>query len=149
MTYYFCKPLQNFFRKGGAAYVTSGKRTARSVNIIYREQRKGVFMLKIFTKSLWIIASIVLGCVVILALILSVPKAAGIQPYVVLSGSMEPALQVGSVVWVDVRKTEAGIGDAVTFERDGRTVTHRIVGKTEKGYLTKGDANRVAVVSSR
>lgn len=59
------------------------------------------------------------------------------RPYVVLSGSMEPALQVGSVVWVDVRKTEAGIGDAVTFERDGRTVTHRIVGKTEKGYLTK------------
>lgn len=66
------------------------------------------------------------------------------RPYVVLSGSMEPALQVGSVVWVDVRKTEAGIGDAVTFERDGRTVTHRIVGKTEKGYLTKGDANREA-----
>ncbi len=58
-------------------------------------------MLKILTKSIWIIASTLLGCV--LALVLTVPRAAGIHPYVVLSGSMEPAIQneqvIGTVVF--------------------------------------------------
>ena len=99
-------------------------------------------MFKMFTKSLWIIASIILGCVVILALILSVPKAAGIQPYVVLSGSMEPAIRTGGIVFTDTNKADPEPDDIITFEvNDGSLVTHRVV-RTEKGsYITRGDAN--------
>ena len=91
---------------------------------------------------LWIIASIVLACVVILALILSVPKAAGIQPYVVLSGSMEPAIRTGGIVFTDTNKADPEPDDIITFEvNDGSLVTHRVVRVDDESIVTKGDAN--------
>lgn len=64
-----------------------------------------------------------------------------IKPYVVLSGSMEPVLPVGSVVVIDQSQTAVQAGDIAAFLKNGQTVTHRIVEVTEKGYITKGDAN--------
>lgn len=66
--------------------------------------------------------------------------APGFGSYVVLGGSMEPAIQRGSVVYMhDSGEYEAG--DIVTFHRDGTDVTHRIVERHDGGYITKGDAN--------
>jgi signal peptidase I len=75
--------------------------------------------------------------------------AAGFRPVVVYSGSMAPALPVGSLV--ALRSTPAAsvrVGDVITFrspyDRD-RLVTHRVVGIAERHgarvYRTKGDAN--------
>lgn len=61
--------------------------------------------------------------------------------YVVLSGSMEPALKTGGVILTDLKEKDAEVGDVITFQKDERTVTHRVAGKTDEGYLTKGDAN--------
>ena len=67
--------------------------------------------------------------------------------YTVVSGSMEPALNLGDVVFVE-RTSPKNIdqGDIITFERDGKTVTHRCIeiihnpdGK--RYFQTKGDAN--------
>ena len=66
------------------------------------------------------------------------------RPYVVLSGSMEPALKVGGIVWTDLKKKDASVGEIITFQKDGRIVTHRVAGKTDGGYLTRGDANEEA-----
>ena len=60
--------------------------------------------------------------------------------YVVLSGSMEPKLPVGSLVVADTERTNVKIGEIVTFQKSGRTVTHRVTGLKEHGYQTKGDA---------
>ena len=99
-------------------------------------------MLKMFTKSLWIIASIVLACVVILAFVLSVPKAVGIQPYVVLSGSMEPGIHTGGIIFTDTNKADPEPDDIITFEvNDGSLVTHRVVRVDDESIVTKGDAN--------
>lgn len=69
------------------------------------------------------------------------------QPFVVLSGSMRPAVDVGSVVVVHPSQNYAK-GDIITFSPDGNSkelVTHRItsVGLDANGvvYKTKGDAN--------
>ena len=62
------------------------------------------------------------------------------EAYVVSSGSMEPAIDAGSIVFV-VERDAYDTGDVVTFERDGATITHRIVDRTEGGYVTAGDAN--------
>lgn len=71
-----------------------------------------------------------------------------IRSMVVLSGSMEPAYPVGSVVYI---KKEVGyaIGSAITFKNDAdENVTHRITdirfGEEGTFYQTKGDANTSA-----
>lgn len=71
----------------------------------------------------------------------------GFRPYIVLSGSMEPNLQVGDmVVSKKVNEKEVGIGDIITFEdENGATITHRVVDiiikDGKKLYQTKGDNN--------
>jgi signal peptidase len=67
---------------------------------------------------------------------------------VVLSGSMEPSVPVGSAVFILPADTYK-VGDVITFHRTGSSmelpVTHRIIGvERERGsvrYVTKGDAN--------
>jgi signal peptidase len=61
----------------------------------------------------------------------------------VLTGSMEPAISVGSVVVIKPVDPEAlRVGDVICFRfSDSMLMTHRIVGVTEEGFVTKGDAN--------
>lgn len=67
------------------------------------------------------------------------------RPFLVQSGSMEPAIMTGDVIVIQNKGTYL-INDVVTFENNaGRVVTHRIVtveSGQEKKYSTKGDANR-------
>lgn len=88
----------------------------------------------------------------------AVPAAAGAQgSYVVLSGSMEPAIGTGDVVFVYAADPQSvQVGDVVTFNRDGtRTpITHRVIGieqwdgdPTGLALQTMGDANEDADAS--
>lgn len=69
--------------------------------------------------------------------------------FVVMSGSMEPALKVGSIAIV-IPSSQYSSNDIITFSKNGdkkNTVTHRIVSKIYKNgnmpaYLTSGDANK-------
>ena len=66
---------------------------------------------------------------------------AGIRPYIVLSGSMEPSIRTGSVIFVDTRHRHPEINDVITYQIGLNRVTHRMV-RTEDGkYITRGDAN--------
>ena len=85
--------------------------------------------------------------VIVLCLPLTVPRLLGYELYAIVSGSMEPSIPVGSVVYA--RPAEpSGIqaGDIVVFYggHDSTTViTHRTVEnrEDEQELLTKGDAN--------
>lgn len=61
----------------------------------------------------------------------------------VLSGSMEPAIPVGSIVMIKPMDTESlRIGDVICYRAsDAMLVTHRITEISETGFVTKGDAN--------
>jgi signal peptidase I len=65
----------------------------------------------------------------------------------VTTGSMEPTIDAGDgfIAVPSVVTGEPKPGDVVTFEaselHDGGLTTHRIVGETEEGYITQGDAN--------
>lgn len=64
----------------------------------------------------------------------------GFAGFVVGSGSMEPAVDGGSLVYVqDTGEYEPG--DVITFRVGEQVVTHRVVDETPRGYVTKGDAN--------
>ena len=66
------------------------------------------------------------------------------KPLVVLSGSMEPTLPTGSVIYYHpVEESDLKVGDIVTFKlKDNKTlVSHRITSINNGIIQTKGDAN--------
>lgn len=82
--------------------------------------------------------------IVILALT-ALPPLFGISVYAVASRSMEPALLVGSAVYVVPEEFEnIRTGDIITFRIGGSaSATHRVVEKEEESrtFVTQGDAN--------
>ena len=80
----------------------------------------------------------------------SPPTIAGHHLYVVLSGSMSPAFEAGSLVVVrPAEAEEIAVGDIITYREPGegaKLTTHRVVEvEDENGlqFITKGDANEV------
>ncbi len=60
----------------------------------------------------------------------------------VVSGSMEPTLQIGDLIIIDTKIKNYKKGDIVTFyDSEGSFVTHRIVSIKNKKMVTKGDNN--------
>ena len=69
-------------------------------------------------------------------------RLAGIRPYIVMSGSMEPAILTGSLCFVNTNAEFADVreGDVIAFRSAmGTLVTHRAVAVTEDGVETCGD----------
>ena len=102
-----------------------------------------------------IITAILMTLLVCLAFIVVVSKASGGEPQffgyqlkTVLSGSMEPGIQTGSIIAVKIAedKTNYKEGDVITFqEAEDMLITHRITEVVKSGdsvlYRTKGDNN--------
>ena len=95
-------------------------------------------------RSMLIVAVIVTAVTVLTS---NTDKVFGIRSYTVLTGSMEPTLPVGSIIYT---KSNLGynIGDIITFKNlNGTTITHRVAAVENNGqiiYRTRGDANRVS-----
>lgn len=91
----------------------------------------------------------VLGTVILLAVLavclpLSVPKLLGYQVYDVVSGSMDPAIPMHSVVLVQpAAPEELQPGEIVAYRSGSSVVIHRLVENhiVEGELVTKGDAN--------
>lgn len=63
------------------------------------------------------------------------------RSFVVLTGSMEPVLPVGSMVYTQPKPSYT-VGEMITFKDvESRTVTHRIIEVQGDKFITKGDAN--------
>ena len=93
-----------------------------------------------------LLVTVVLLAAVSPFVVFAVPQAIGADDgFVVLSGSMEPALSPGDVVIVDA-SGPVEVGDVITYRTGANTVptTHRVVGVVDGGYETKGDANENA-----
>jgi len=64
----------------------------------------------------------------------------------VLSGSMEPALPLGGVVFIKpVEPTDIGPGSIIAYRSGEPLITHRVVDvidESELSFITKGDANQ-------
>jgi len=88
-------------------------------------------------------------CSVLVAIAVAVATTAfHLIPLAVTSGSMEPAVPVHSMIFVEeVAPADVRVGDIITFDPPGRTtrVTHRVVARERSGsrwyFKTKGDAN--------
>lgn len=93
------------------------------------------------------IGTFLLVVVILLCVPLTVPRVFGYQVYNVISGSMEPAIPTGSLVYVksaepaDVKKDE--VIAFYSAADSGAIITHRVVEnyKVSGEFITKGDAN--------
>ncbi len=93
------------------------------------------------------LSTILLIVLFALAVLLIGPTLIGMKSMAVLSGSMEPKIPVGSIVYVeDVEPSTLQTGDVITYSISGSTmVTHRVVevDAENQSIITKGDANEV------
>lgn len=95
-----------------------------------------------------VFSTILLLLLVLCCLPLTVPRMLGCQVYSVISGSMEPAIPTGSLVYIREEAPEQLIpGDVIAFygARDSASIiTHRVTeNRVVMGELvTKGDANQ-------
>ena len=89
--------------------------------------------------------SVVYFVVVLAAMTALISVVTGWQAVVIESGSMEPTLNVGDVLFLtDPPDTAVGQRSVITFRRaDGELVTHRVfeTDAATPSYITKGDAN--------
>lgn len=86
--------------------------------------------MKVFRRIWNVLTSLVVAAIVILAVALVGVRVVGLTPYAVLSGSMEPAYHVGSLIYVkSVDPADIRVGDPITFvvNEDLLVATHRVV----------------------
>ena len=97
-------------------------------------------------KKTWnIVSGTLVTLVVILAVLLAGARIIGLQPYNVLSGSMEPTYSEGDLIYVKkVAPAAVKVGDPITFvlNEDLVVATHRVVeiDRENQCFYTQGDA---------
>ena len=103
-------------------------------------------LVSFFGNALFGLGALVIGATILALTVL--PPVLRYQTYVVQSGSMEPAIHVGSVIVATaVDPNSLKTGDIITFIRPGdqESITHRIVGinggPNGRTFVTQGDAN--------
>lgn len=92
-----------------------------------------------------ILGTFLILCVIAMMLPTYIPRLGGYEIYNVVSGSMEPSIPVGSMIFVkDVDAGEIQTGDVIAFYSGGSVVSHRVVDNLSlsREFVTKGDANK-------
>ncbi len=96
-----------------------------------------------------IISYVLLGLCIIFVIVFLIKKSRtsnptmfGFSPAIVVTGSMEPTIPVGSLI-ITHSQSEYKERDIIMFKSENvsSSVTHRIIKVTENGYITQGDAN--------
>ena len=121
-------------------------RVERNGSIVKEKEPAGIGI-RVLGRLLHAIGALIMVAVLVACLGLVIPKLAGYDGYVVVSGSMEPSIPVGSIVYSKkVDPATLRTGDVIVFfgTVQGTTpITHRVVlnDPTTGAIITKGDAN--------
>ena len=108
---------------------------------VYSVHKKGG---KLFPALCSICGTLILLGVIAAFVPLTVPRLLGYEVYEVISGSMEPEIPVGSILYVEQTEPETfEAGDVIAFIKDGSVIKHRVEENryVEGTFITKGDAN--------
>lgn len=91
------------------------------------------------------IINVVLTLIIVVGFVFIGLYIFGITPYVVLSGSMEPTIETGSLCFINknIKYNNIKEKDIIAFKtNEGTLVTHRVVSIKDNGLETKGDNNK-------
>lgn len=77
-----------------------------------------------------------------LYLAIFIPILWGKKPLVVISGSMEPILKVGGILYYEqINIDDFKVDDILVYQLNDHIVSHRILKIDKDGFITKGDNN--------
>lgn len=108
------------------------------------------FLAKIFKKIVFFVSVVALILAVVVAITTKLSIPGGFRVYSVLTGSMQPSIRTGSLIFTKIPLSSREIqkDQIITFEQPGfenKFVTHRvhqvIEEKESRFFATKGDAN--------
>ncbi len=91
------------------------------------------------------LSAVILFVVAAVCVPMTAPRLFGYDVYTVISGSMEPAIPVGSAIFIEhAEPEEITAGDVIVFYRGEAVITHRVTENyTVTGeFITKGDVNQ-------
>lgn len=91
-----------------------------------------------------VIGTLMLLVVIAATIPLTIPNFMGYEIYNVVSGSMEPTIPIGSIIYVkEIDPVDVESGDIIAFEAGDSVIMHRVVDnkRVEGAFTTKGDAN--------
>lgn len=91
-----------------------------------------------------LIGTLMILVVIAAAIPLTIPNFMGYDVYNVVSGSMEPTIPVGSIIYVkEIDPAEIETGDIIAFHSGDSVIMHRVTENkvVEGSFVTKGDAN--------
>lgn len=71
------------------------------------------------------------------------PKLLGYAQIIVISGSMQPAINVGDLLIIK-EQISYQVNDIITYHSNQNLVTHRVLDVNNDALTTQGDANNVA-----
>lgn len=94
---------------------------------------------RIFNFGYWAIL-ILLGLIAIFLAASTLNLPNGYKFYTVQSGSMLPAIKIGSLVIIK-KSVDYRVGEVITFKTGRTPITHRLLAIKDSIYITKGDAN--------
>ena len=84
----------------------------------------------------------ILYILILIYLLVFIPSFFGKKPLVVVSGSMQPILKVGGILYYEETNIkDFQKNDILVFELNNHTISHRIVDIKDGYFVTKGDAN--------
>ena len=84
----------------------------------------------------------ILYILILIYLLVFIPSFFGKKPLVVVSGSMQPILKVGGILYYEETNIkDFQKNDILVFELNDHTISHRIVDIKDGCFITKGDAN--------
>lgn len=86
--------------------------------------------------------SIIIYILIVVYALIWLPNIFGYKPLVILSGSMRPTYDVGTIIYTKrVERENIKKGDIITYVLDNSYVSHRVEDIIDNEYVTKGDAN--------
>ncbi len=91
-----------------------------------------------------VVGTLILFSVIATCLPAVLPRLLGYEVYNVVSGSMQPEIPIGSIIYVKPAEPDkVQEGDIIAFHSEESVITHRVMKNNvvEGKFTTKGDAN--------
>jgi signal peptidase len=109
-----------------------------------KKRKAGAVLEKILTAFLIVIFLISISLLLMQVLYKNrLPKVFGMAQIIVISGSMEPAINAGDFLIIR-EETQYTVNDIITYRDGNSLITHRVKSIDGTNLVTQGDANNVA-----
>lgn len=133
------------------AELTAKLEEAKGKKAVAEEPKRPLWK-RIVNSAVWTVLCLLTAFVFLFTAVAAIAKVKGGRAEflgmgigVIVTGSMEPEIKVGDIILIRrVPQNKIKVGDDITFQSGDKVITHRVVGITEKGFITQGLQNNIS-----